>query len=225
MTVAKAMTIALLGDSMVEMAGPDYPALQEALRLRWREQVVQIVNHGVAQTRADHGLFRLTHDYIHREPRRCVAACDPDILVMESFAYSHRYDGEKGPEHVKTTLGKIIDTAARVMRARVVVMAMIPPDRDHFCENHPNWSATPAEFRASLADCATRCLEAAAELAHERGLPLANVYEEVQREVGRGTPLSWFIDPADNIHPSTYGFRFAADIIARTIREHDLVSD
>ncbi|MFZ5845079.1 MAG: hypothetical protein ACOY0S_01275, partial [Patescibacteria group bacterium] len=88
-TRQKKYTIALLGDSMVDTLGPDFPALQRELAKIFPKVKFEILNYGVGGTNIDLGLTRLTNDYLYQgRPTPPLVSQNPDIVVVESFGYN-----------------------------------------------------------------------------------------------------------------------------------------
>src|ERR1700677_2057376 len=102
--------VALLGDSMIGQWGPGCTELKEALLNQFNRTEFIIENHGLKDSRAGHALWRITNDYpVGGEFRRCVSAYSPNIVIVESMAYSHKEDGEEGLDEYRDMLKRIFE--------------------------------------------------------------------------------------------------------------------
>src|SRR3990172_9822247 len=57
------VTIAFLGDSMVDTLGPDFPELKAELSAYYPQTSIAIINDGAGGTNIDDGLLRVAHDH------------------------------------------------------------------------------------------------------------------------------------------------------------------
>lgn len=217
-TTKRRVTVSCLGDSMFDTMGEDCAVLSEALAEAHPDVDWRVRNHAVSGTRADYGLYRVTHDYQYAgRSGKSVAYDDPDIVILESFAYNHIIDREEGLEHYRTVLTRIVEALRLHTRAKILFVRTIPPDHDHFLESVPNFYTLPPRNRRIMAGVVDTYMAAAREWADGLGLPCADAYDLCLAEIARGVPHRVFIDPADNIHPSGYGHRFVARCIAEAL--------
>jgi len=212
------LTVSLLGDSMTDTLGPACLPLREALEEAFPDIAWVFRNHGVSGTRADYGLYRLTRDY----PRdggvvKSVAYDDPDLIIVESFAYNHIIDRAEGLPHYRAALDAIVDGIAASTRARVLFVRTIPPDHHAFLDGVPNYFGVPASDRARLAAVVDLYMAEAASWAATRDVLCADAYGAARAAIAGGIPHRLFVDPADNIHPSLFGHRFVARQIVDTL--------
>ncbi len=218
------LTIACLGDSMFDTMGEDCAPLREALVEVRPDVEWTLRNHAVSGTRADYGLYRLSHDYQYKErPGKSVAYDDPDIVLVESFAYNHIIDRAEGLDHYRAVMTAIVDTIRRYTRARIMMVRTIPPDHDHFLEDVRDFYTLPPANRRAWATVVDLYMGTLKEWAGEAGLPLADAYGACQVQLARGGSHRLFVDPADNIHPNGYGHRFVARCIARALVDAGLI--
>ena len=219
------MKIALIGDSMTEKWGPDCPQLGEELATMFSRTPIQIENYGLAGTRAGHGLWRISHDYKDSagDYRSCVSYNDPDIVIVESFAYTNCGDDAESLSEYRDVLRGLWDEIERTTSAKILFCVTIPPDRERFLETSNNYYFTPKTTRQRLCDRATLYLDEALRIAQDEGWPLADVYNTVKKRVTQGDKIRRFINQSDCMHPSTYGFAAVARVLARAIDEHRMI--
>jgi hypothetical protein len=220
--------VACLGDSMTQFWGFDMPELGDALSAAFPGHDFELHNYGVSGTRAEYGKYRITHEYpdpFGEGNRKCLSAVSPDLVIVESFAYNHRLDGQHHIEYYKNVLEQMIQMIQETTPAKVLFLVTIPPDKHHFLDNVPTYKDVAQDIRREWAEYADRFLQAALDFAKESELPLANVYQRVLDQVNNGASIRWFIDQNDNIHPSRYAYLTTAKEIVHAIKKQGLLTD
>jgi GDSL-like Lipase/Acylhydrolase family len=218
--------IACLGDSMTAFWGPNMPELKEALSSAFTDLDFELHNYGVGNTRAEYGKYRITHEYPNpfgEGYHKSLSAISPDLVIVESFAYNHRLDGQHHISYYQNVLREIIDTIKETTPARILFLVTIPPDKKNFLDNVLPLKDIAEEIRREWADYVDQYLHAAIDFAKREELPFANVYQIVSDEVERGTPIRWFIDQNDNIHPSRFAYLQTAKEIVHVIKRDKLL--
>lgn len=217
--------IACLGDSMTQFWGHDMNELNDSLTEAFHELKFELHNYGVSGTRAEYGKYRIIHDFpdpFSNGMKRCLSSLSPDLIIVESHAYNHRYDGHNFIQNYKNTLRELVRNIKEYTPAEVYFLVTIPPDKKNFLGNVATYKDVNCSLRMEWAESSDRYLKAAIEFANSEDIPLVNVYDRVQREVVNGTPLQWFIDQNDNIHPSRYTYKITAEEIIKTIKKYQL---
>ncbi|MFW5436745.1 SGNH/GDSL hydrolase family protein [Paenibacillus apiarius] len=215
--------IACLGDSMTAFWGAEMTELQDALQRQYPDQPFELFNYGVSGTRAEYGIYRVTHEYPNPfgpGNRKCLSAVSPDLVIVESFAYNHRLDGKHRVDNYQQVLGQLRDVLRAATPAKLLFLVTIPPDKERFLDNVPTHKDVALALRQEWAEGSEMYLEAAVSFAKKESVPFINIYERVKELVAKGTPIRWFIDQNDNIHPSRYAYELIADEIVQAIREH-----
>jgi lysophospholipase L1-like esterase len=219
--------IACLGDSMTEFWGPELRELRDILYQAFPGLEFELHNYGVSGTRAEYGKHRITNDYpdpFGEGAKKCLAAISPDIVLVESFAYNHRLDGIHQVYNYQKTLGQLVQTIYETTPAQILFWVTIPPDKNNFLDNIATYKDVSLELRREWAVFSDNYLNAALDFAKKEEIPLANVYGRVQQEVNKGTPIKWFIDQNDNIHPSRYAYRITAQEIVKGLKNYSLLT-
>lgn len=222
----KKLKLACLGDSMTQFWGPDMPELKDALSRHYPDQVFELLNYGLSGTRSEYGIYRVTHDFPNPFKggiQRCLSSASPDIVVVESFAYNHRLDGKLWIPNYQDVLRRLIQTIRDTTPAKLLFLVTIPPDTEHFLDHVPTYKDVALGLRREWGHNSEMFLEAAVHFAKEEKLPLINVFERVKEQVAAGTPIRWFIDQNDHIHPSRYAYDLIAEEIALAIRHYNFV--
>jgi hypothetical protein len=219
------MKIALIGDGMTQKWGPDCPELAAELSRLYARTPFEIHNHGLEGTRAGYGLWRVSHDYKDAGGayRPCVSYNDPDVVIIESFAYTNCADDAESLTEYRDVLRSLWNEVERTTAAKLLFYVTIPPDRDRFLESLSNYYFTPKATRQRLADRATLFLEEALRIARDEDWPTADAYTDVQKRVAGGDKLRRYINQSDSLHPSVYGYEAIARVIVRAIDDHRLI--
>ena len=218
------LLIVPLGDSMTHTQGPGCPHLAEEIRRLRPGLDFEIRNYGIGSTRAENGLWRLTSNHeLDGQPMPSIAACQPDLVILESYAYNNGADGEAGLANYRAVLDQLVTAITQHIGAELLFVVTIAPDREHFVENVEGFDQMEASARAALADDRHLYLREAVRWATDRKLLLANAYQATLDAERTGTPRSTFIDPADHIHPSPAGHRLVAQVVVKALMENDLL--
>jgi hypothetical protein len=218
--------IACLGDSMTAFWGPEMPELRASLEREFPEQPFELFNYGVSGTRAEYGMYRVTHDFPNpfgTGIQKCLSSVSPDLVVVESFAYNHRLDGKHRIDNYHQVLRRLIEELKATTPAQLVFLITIPPDKDNFLDHIPTYRDVAIELRQEWAAYSEMYLEAAVQFAQQEKLPYINVFERVREKVSAGVPIRWFIDQNDHIHPSRYAYECIAEEIATAIHRYHFV--
>ncbi len=222
----KVLKIVTLGDSMTDTAGEGCPILCAELEKSYPGREFDMYNYGVGGTRVGYGLWRLTNDYEFNDKKyKALVKLDPDIVLVESFAYNNGSDGprEGGLSHFCEMHRQIVKTLREKTNAQIVYVVTIAPDTEHFLESVPGFTNTPVSIRKWMAEDRMIYLEETIKLAKEFELPLVNVYQASLDAAKQGTPLACWIRPKDWIHPREAGQKFIAENIVKIFVEKKLI--
>lgn len=212
-TVKQSYTIAILGDSMVDTLGRDLPHLSSFLKSRLPGIKFTLINHGVGAANIESGLSRLTNGYTYLgENRPAVLSQNPDIVVIESFAYNHWDNTQSDLDRQWTTLARMTDTIkSNNPETKIVLAVTVAP----YCPTYTDGSANlPPERKYS--ECATvkAYLQNAVSFAGSSGYAVADAYH-VSILNGEGNPK--YINQTDHIHPSESGKMLFSRKVAEAI--------
>lgn len=221
------MKIALIGDSITERWGPNCPQLVTELSRLFIRTPFEIVNHGLSGSRAGNGLWRVSNDYLDSggTVRQCLSATSPDIVLVESFAYTNCQDDVEGLTEYRDALRRLIDEIQRGTAAKIMLWVAFGPDRDRFLENAPFYYNTSKITRQRMADRVKIYLEEALDTARDENWPVADVFFELNKKVANGDMARRYINQADGVHPSQLGYDLIARTIVRAIDEHRMIEE
>lgn len=203
-------TIALIGDSMIQTLGDDVPSLNTALQKYYPRTKFNLLNFG-------RGATTLTFAKNHLPT---IISQQPDIIVLESFAYNNYGNTQAGFDQHWQDLESIISTINQQSpHTQVVLAATIAPDPIRFANGVKDLNLTSLG-RLEKTTTIKLYLENLIKLAKNKNLPLANAYHP---SLVNNSANPDFIDPTDHIHPSATGANFFASILAKTIFDHHLL--
>jgi hypothetical protein len=217
----RVITIAILGDSMIDTLGSDLPALKKALGQYFPTNVFNLLNYGVGARDIEYGLFRLTNNYEYQG--RQVASLisqNPDIVVVESFAYNNFGNTEEGINRHRLLLETITSTLKNQLpNAKIIIATTIAPNSIVFGQGIKDLHLTALD-RLEKATTTKLYLQDTVDFAQIKGFPLADTYHLTLFNNDGSTE---FINPSDNLHPSTAGATLFSDLIADTIFRNKLL--
>ncbi|OGD86454.1 hypothetical protein A2Z23_00625 [Candidatus Curtissbacteria bacterium RBG_16_39_7] len=217
----RSVTIALLGDSMVDTLGRDLSSLYQNLSQYYPKVTFNLLNYGVGAQKAEEALTQLNQEHNYQNQKLpAPLSANPDIVVIESFAYNHPPGTEEGFKSRRLTLAKIISEIKSKTHAEVIVLATIAPNDQIFALDAPgiNWDGNQRKIEAQAV---RSFIEDAIKYANEAGLPIIDAYTPSLDANKNGKEI--YINPVDNIHPSQAGIELVSDLIAQRIQELGLV--
>lgn len=202
--ISKRLTIAVLGDSMVDTLGPGVPALASRLKNLFPTTAFTILNYGVGATNIEYGIQRLTNDYDYLGNHiASLVSQKPDIVVVESFGYNPFSEDEGALDHHWLSMAKVVDTLkAQLSGVKIIFAATIAPNANVFGDGAPGLSFS-AEDKQKRVTNIKRYIENTINFAHSQHYPLADAYHASLGKDGNGA-LS-YINPGDHIHYSDAG--------------------
>jgi len=216
------VTIALLGDSMMDTMGPDAPALQSLLKKSFPGTTFIIKNYGVGGTNIDYAITRITNGYSYLgNGIPALSSLQPDIVVVESCGYNPFSFDEGAIDKHWLSLSKAVDTLkSSIPGVRIVIGSTIAPNWDVFGDGAPGISFDPAAKQRQVKNI-KKYLENAVKFAHSQNLPLADAYHSSLDSSGNGK--LGYINPGDHIHYSDAGRALFAEKIAGAIINNRLL--
>lgn len=220
----RAMTITLLGDSMIDTLGPIGGGLASRLNAVYPNATFTIINHGVGAENIDSGLRRLTNGYSYLGlGRNSVISEKPDIIVIESFGYNP-YPLPDINDALTThwlRMASLVDTIHQQSpETKIVMAATIAPNWDVFGDGAPFINFSPEGKRMKVEEI-KKYIENTIAFAKSQGLPLADAYHPSLDAAGNGKLT--YINAGDHIHYSDAGRALFSQIIANTLVSNRLL--
>lgn len=217
----KVTTIALLGDSMIDTLGPNVAALNQSLARQFPSRSFDILNYGVGSRDIEYGLYRLTNSYEYLGKHiDSLVSTNPDIVVVESFAYNNFGNSQQGIDRHWLALGAITTTIKQKLpKAKIIIATTIAPNSIVYGNGIKNLHLTSLE-KIEKANTTKLYLQNAINYATSQGFPLANAY---QASLSGNDGQRQYISSIDNLHPSASGASLFSDTIVETIQKHKLL--
>ncbi len=214
------ITIAVLGDSMVDTLQKDLPQLRVLLSQAYPNITFTLYNYGVGATNIEQGLTRLTngYDYLdaHHPP---LLSTNPHIIVVESFAYNPWSNSNADLNRQWVALNTILDTiSTRLPESKVVLAATIDPNSKIFGDGVLNWSTADKKNKAVTI---RSYLQNIINYAGSTKLPLADAYHASIDPDNEPEGDTKYINGGDHLHPSGEGgYLFCRKIVEAIIKNN-----
>ncbi len=218
----KSFTIALIGDSMVDTLGPEFPQLSARLQSIYPGVKFQIYNHGVGATNIDYGVNRLTQGYNYLgQDLPSVISRNPDVVVVESFGYNpYTFDTGAIDKHWLQLAAMIDIIKNQSPGSRIVIAATIAPSARVFGDGAPGLNFSPEDKQVRV-NLIKQYLESTVKFAKSQNLPLADAYHPSLDSTGNGRET--YINAGDHIHYSDAGRVLMAQKITEAIVNNRLL--
>ena len=220
----KPYRIALLGDGTFAAWNDAKELMAECHRL-FTSTHIEIDNHGLAGCRAGHALWCLNNDYADTAgtKRGCVSNGFYDLIIVDSFALTDSEDDVEGLTEYRDVMRRVWDEIERTTTAQRLFHLGPPPDRDKYGESARRYRNVSKATRARHADRVRLYLEEAQRIAADEGWPVADCFADINDKLEKGDRIRRFINQADCLTPSHYGFENMARIIVRAMDTHGLL--
>lgn len=214
-------TIAVLGDSMTDVMGPNLPYLKKELLKYYPKADFNLLNYGVGAENIEMGLNRMGGEYTYQGRHYpALISINPDIVIVESFGYNPFSDANDYLNKHWSTLAQIVDRVKNQTNAKIMILSTIAPSKSQFGEGPAgvNW---PKDLAWQHAIRIHEYLDNAVRFAYSAGLPLINVYHKTLLSNGEGNPA--YINPGDHIHQNVAGNEFISRLIAQKISQLNFI--
>lgn len=214
------VNLALLGDSMIDTLGTNPQSLISMLKSYYPTVKFNIYNYGVGSKTIEDGLNYLSVPLKYKDRNYpSLLELQPDILVVESFAYNNFGNTQEGFNRHWQALVKITDTVKKKLPlTKLIFTNTLAPNSVVFANGSGiNYTALEKLERTKTI---TLYLQRTASFSKAVNLPLANVYE---KSLLNGDGQTSLIDTKDHIHPNSTGADFFSAILAKTIWDNHQV--
>jgi lysophospholipase L1-like esterase len=202
--------IAVFGDSMIETLGPDITALKNSLKQYFPQQIFSFSNFGQSSTTLDKAVAKLPE----------IIAQQPDIVVIESFAYNNYGNTQSGFDKQWQQLS---DTTSKIKnslpKAKIIIASTVSPNSIVFGNGIKDLHLSALD-KIERTSTIKLYLQNAINFATSLGFPLADAYHP---SLNNNDGSREFISSTDNLHPSASGATLFADVLADTIFKNKLL--
>lgn len=209
--IGKNTTIALIGDSMITALKPDLPSLQKSLSDYYPNYPFNLINLSYPDQNIEYAQKKLEEDLISRSP---------DIVVIESFAYSNFGNSTEGLNRQWLDLDAITTTINKALPdTKIILAATIPPNSVTFANGTENKYSSLEKIEKTKT--IKLYIQNLINFAASQNFPLANAYQYCLDTNNEGNQEC--INSTNNIHPSTYGAQIFTDTLAKTIFDNKML--
>lgn len=215
-------SIALLGDGVLGRWGADCAELRAELTRLYTQSKFDISNFGRDESRVGNTLWRIAND---SDGAKNLAYINPDIIIVESCAYTQFWDGPEGLSEYRDILRRIWDEIERTTTSKSIFCLAAAPPRAEFLEGLENFHNTSKATRGRFADGVKMFIQEARAIAEDEGWPVADIDAEVQKRAKDGENARRFWDQNGNFYPSRYGYELAARVIVRELDNHRFIEE
>ena len=208
------LTIAVLGDSMVDTMGEYLPYIDSALKNYYPNYFFNLLNYGAGGTNIEYGVQRLTsgYDYLGKSIPSLVST-NPDIVIIESFAYNPWGGEQSDLDRQWLAMAKAVDIIKSQTHAKILFLSTIAPSKTQFGQGPGgiNWSSDQAYEHAQKIE---KYLQNTIYFANSQGYPLVDAYHP---SIVNGDGNLSYISAHDHIHPSVAGCQLIAGLVAKKL--------
>lgn len=198
------LSVALFGDSMINTLSTDI--LEQSLFAYFPQTKFNIYKYGYSSTTLESAITNLNTSQVLSQ--------NPDILVIESFAYNNFGNSESGLEKQSQLLTDAIKKVHDISpKTKIFLAATIAPNSVIYGNGIANLHLTALD-KIERAKTVKLYLENAIKYAHKYNLPLINAYDDSLINDNGFLPL---INSQDHLHPSDFGQKFFSDKVAKTL--------
>jgi len=210
------VTIALLGDSMMDTLGPDAPHLKSVLKKTYPNTTFVIKNVGVGGKPIDDGIERIANGYSYLgSSYPSLASQNPDVVVLESFGYNPTGTDQGAIDHHWLELARAVDVIkSNLPQTPIVIAATIAPNASRFGDGAPGIAFSP-EDKEMRTTTIKKYIETTIKFARSEHIPLADAYTASIDSTGNGKLI--YINGGDHIHYSDAGRALMGSKIAGVI--------
>jgi len=209
------ISLAVFGDSMVDLMGENLPYLRNALEEYYPQAKLKLFNYGIGSQNISQGLARLNQDYHYKErDYPPLLALNPDIIVLDPFNYNPFADSQDELYRHWAELNQIVEMINDNTQAQVIILATIAPHKQSFGQGAEgvNWTQDQAWLQANRIN---QYLKNSLLFAQEMELPSVDVYHQSLDENGEGKLE--YIKAEDHLHQNEAGNRLIAKLLAEKI--------
>jgi len=216
----KVVNLALIGDSMIDTLSEN--VCMASFQKYFPTTKFNFLKYGYGSTNIESAAKRLTENTTYLDQSNSsVLSQDPDIILIESFAYNNFGNSQSGIDRQSHALQNLIDTIKKQSPGTKIVLAStIAPDSVTFGNGVKDVYYSALE-KIEKTTTIKLYLQNLVNFAGKNNLPLADAFHP---SLFGKDGLNELISSADNIHPSQLGSELFCDTVAKTIFDNQLTN-
>ncbi|MDD3999050.1 MAG: SGNH/GDSL hydrolase family protein [Candidatus Shapirobacteria bacterium] len=214
------VNLALLGDSMIDTLSEDI--CLSSLQKYFPTTKFNLFNYGYGSSTIESATKRLGEDTIYLDKvNPALLSLNPDIIVIESFAYNNFGNSEKGIERHSQALDEITTLIKeKSPSSKIVLASTIAPDSINFASGIKNMQFSALE-KIEKTNTIKLYLQNLINFAYKNNLPLSDAFHP---SLFGQNGLSELIDPVDHLHPSAFGSELFCDTLGKSLKDNQLTN-
>ena len=210
-------SLALLGDG-IWARWNECRELETELGRLYTQSTFEILNCGLEGSRVGNALHRVCAPF-ERDGKLIspLSLENPDVVLVESCAYSQFWDGPEGMSEYRDLLRRLWDEILKTTTAKPLFCVAPAPPRDRFLDGNPLFLNASKATRARFADTVKMFVSEALAIADDEGWPVADFGAEIEKLIKNGESSRRFFDQSDGAGLSRYGYGVAAKVLVRQV--------
>lgn len=216
----KVVSLALVGDSMIDTLSEDI--CQTSLNKYLPSIKFNLLKYGYGSTNLESVPKRLneTTTYLNQN-KPAILSQNPDIILIESFAYNNFGNSQKSIDRQNQALQDIVDLIQdQSPNTKIILAATIAPNSIHFASGIKNIHYSAME-KIEKTTTIKLYLQNLINFALKNKLPLVDAFHP---SLFGQNGLDELIDSADHLHPSNLGTELFCDTLGKTILDNQLIN-
>ena len=211
--------IALLGDSMIDTL--DLNLCQKSFNRYFPHKKIEFLKYGYGATNIDTAPERLTQNTTYLDQNNpSILSLNPDIIVVESFAYNNFGNTSTGIDRHTEKFKEIVKIIQENNpETKILLSATIAPNSLVYAQGIKNLKLTSLD-RIERTSTIKLYLENTINFAQKNNLPLADTYHQ---SLMNNNGILELIDPSSYIHPSPLGIELYCDSLAKSTFDNQLI--
>lgn len=215
LTRVSKITIAVVGDSMVDTMGTNLPYLEQQLKKIYPNTSFILLNYGIGSTNIDSITNRTTQPYVNQDRAyEAISSLKPNLVILESFAYNPLPLADANLNYHSNKLADSISRLKTEGISNIMLLATITPNLEQFGKG-PGGVNWPEDQVTTHLEAINAYLKNTFKVAEDTQTAIIDAYYPSQDLLGNG--LLDYINSHDHIHPSQKGHQFIASRIANAI--------
>ena len=216
----KIVNLALIGDSMIDTLSENI--CQNSLQKYFPTIKFNLLKYGYGSTNIESVSKRLTETttYLNNNNPPLLSQ-NPDIILIESFAYNNFGNSQKGIDRQSQALQNIIDIIQNQSpNTKIILASTIAPNSITFASGIKNIHYSALE-KIEETTTIKLYLQNLINFATKNHLPLVDIFHP---SLFGQNGLDQFIDSVDYLHPSNLGTELFCDTLGKIILDSQLIN-
>ena len=214
----KNITIAIVGDSIIDTMGTNLPYLEKQLQIFYPQYTFKLYNYGIGSQNIIDVSARIDKEYKYKDrDYPAIADLKPDLIILGTTAYNPLELNQIS--EFQDDLGQLIDKLKNIQPNLALFVPLAPLKKNFgIGPDGVNWPSDAAWNHATKIQA---FIEAAITVGKDKQIDIIDNYHPTLNSNGEG--IADFISKNDGIHPSISGHQYLAKMLAEYIAKHNLL--